>query len=446
VDQLRFEAAIESMSSAIAAEPARGSLHAFQGQLLEAVGRRSEARAAFVTAHKLDPQDPVAAYLFATRSNGEAALDWRPIVATLLEADERRQALPSHPFVDLALVRDLSAQMPQFAPARYAGAFGAFAGRRFHESLDLFRELIAQDPLIADMAAQTKDLLAGAAALRDGNTAAAVMLLESAVAMLPESSEAHRVLGVAYRRAGTLDKAVAQFEIAMRIRPDDERSRVALGTTLAEAGKLADAERELTATLGVLRSSGAARWALADVLEKQSRGTEAVARLEEAAALPVVAGRVHLLWRIAQIAHAYHRDVDYVVKITTERARLVPNEPHAHKDLGLAYYRGGRDDEAVVELLMTVLLGHEDAELLGAIGEIHFNAGRLERAEAALRRAAALDPNRIQVRYVLARTLQQLGHTKEAVEHFAAYEKLRSIEFEQQRVQFERGIKTGDAQ
>ena len=212
------------------------------------------------------------------------------------------------------------------------------------------------------------------------------------------------------------------------------------GQSFYEERRFEDAERELKATLRVLRSSGAARWALADVLEKRSRGTDAIALLEEAAALPVVAGRVHLLWRTAQIAHGYYRDVEYVVRVVSERTRLVPNEPHAHKDLGLAYYRGGRDDEAAIELLMMTLLGHEDGESLGAIGEIHFNAGRLEDAEAALQRAAVLDPNRIQVRYVLARTLQQLGRNKEAVEQFAVYEKLRSIEFEEQRVQFERGI------
>ena len=441
VEHQHFEAAIEAMRAAIAAEPARSSLHAFQGQLLEAIGRRAEARAAFVTAHQLDPQDPVAAYLVATRSNGEVPLDRRAIVATLLEAVDRRRALPAHPFVDLALVWDLSAQTPEFAPAPYVDAFAAFLGRRFHDSVDLLREVIARDPLVTDIAARSRDLLAVAAALRAGDAAAAVTRLEAAVTMTPESSEAHRVLGIAYRKAGRLDRAIAQFEIAVRLRPDDERSRVALGTTLAEAGRLEDAERELKATLRVLRSSAAARWALADVLEKQSRGTDAIALLEEAAALPIVAGRVHLLWRTAQIAHGYHRDVEYVVRVTSERTRLVANEPHAHKDLGLAYYRGGRDEEATVELLMTSLLGHEDGETLGAIGEIHFNAGRLERAEAALQRAAVLDPSRIQVRYVLARTLQQLGRNKESVEQFAVYEKLRSIEFEQQRVQFERGIK-----
>ena len=123
--------------------------------------------------------------------------------------------------------------------------------------------------------------------------------------------------------------------------------------------------------------------------------------------------------------------------------RLVPNEWGGHKDLGLAYYRAGRDDEAAIELLMASLLGHEDGEMLGALGEIHFNAGRLDRAAATLTRAVALDPSRAQAHYVLARTLQRLGRTDEAKEQLAAFDKLRTKAHEELRQQFDKDNATG---
>ncbi len=444
VDQQQLESAIDAMNVAIAAEPARASLHLFKGQLLEATGRLRDAQAAYQRARQLDPDEPLAAYFVATRSStgspGDSAPTLGPLIATLLAASDRRHALGTHPFAELALVRDLSAPSPAFAPAAYVDAFTAFAARRFREAIDLFRTAIARDPLITDPAARSKALLAGIAALRAKNGSEAVALLEAAVAAAPESSESRRVLGIALRAMGRLPESIAQFEIAVRIRPDDERARLGLGTTLAEAGKLEDAERELRDAIRTIPASGAARWALVDVLEKQSRGTEAVRLLQDAAALPIVAGRAHLLWRMAEMAHAYQRDLNRVITLVREMARLVPNDPKGYKDLGLAYYRAGREDEAAVELQLMSLLGLEDGETLGAMGQIHLNAGRLDRAVSTLRRAVALDPTRTQSRYVLARTLQRLGRDEEAKQELAEFDKLRATIFDEQRRKFEKEI------
>ncbi|MNC86758.1 Beta-barrel assembly-enhancing protease [compost metagenome] len=138
------------------------------------------------------------------------------------------------------------------------------------------------------------------------------------------------------------------------------------------------------------------------------------------------------------MAHGYHRDHARVIAILTRRVRLVPNEPHAHKDLGLAYARAGRDDEALLELLMAGVLGHEDAEMLTAIGQIHLSAGRLDRAVAALQRAVTLDSGSAETRYAFARTLQRLGRTAEAAVQLEAFERLRARAFDEQRQEFER--------
>jgi tetratricopeptide (TPR) repeat protein len=248
------------------------------------------------------------------------------------------------------------------------------------------------------------------------------------------------VLGVVYRAVGRLEESIRQFNEAVRLAPADERSRVSLGSALLEARRLNEAEAVLKETIARLPSSGEARWALSQVYELADRGADAIKALEEAASLRVVAGKAHLYWRIAQMAHGYHSDHARVIDVLTRRVRLLPNEPHAHKDLGLAHSRAGRDDQALIELLMASLLGHEDAETLTALGQIHLNQGRLQRAEAALARAAALEPDSAQTRYVLGRTLQRLGRTAEAAEQLNAFERLRNAAFEQQRREFEREI------
>jgi tetratricopeptide (TPR) repeat protein len=276
----------------------------------------------------------------------------------------------------------------------------------------------------------------GIAALKERRGDAAIAHFEAAVAALPTSSEAHRILGVGYRAVGRLAESLAHFDAAVTLAPLDERARIALGTTHAEAGDLPAAERVLRETIERLPASGEARWALADVYEALDRGPDAIATLDEAASLTVPAGKAALYWRIAELAHR-HQDFETVAAALSRRARLLPNEAGAHKDLGMAYSRAGRTDEALIELLMASLLGHEDAEMLGTMGQIHLAAGRFDAAEVALRRAIALDPRLPQARYALGSTLQRLGRSAEAKEQLDEFQRLRAAALEEQRRAFE---------
>ena len=130
-------------------------------------------------------------------------------------------------------------------------------------------------------------------------------------------------------------------------------------------------------------------------------------------ALPVVAGKAAVHWRIAQLAHR-HQEYEQVIAALAQRARLLPNEPQAHKDLGFAFLRIGRADEALTEFLMALFLGGEDAATVSAIGRIHLAAERFDAAERTLRRAVALNPANPQARYALGNTLIRMGKPPKA--------------------------------
>ena len=444
-DALRFDPAIAAMRDAVAAEPSRVPLHLYLGRMHRAIGQAAEAVTAFRAARALEPSDPVAAYLIGLSLSETAAADdsereeaLQPLLATLMTAHEGAGLSSKLLLPQFALVDDLSAPAPVFAPAAYESGFALALQGRFRRAMEAFRAAVAQDPLVNDPAGRSANLRRGVAALRQRRGGPAAEALEAAVREHPSSAEAHRVLGIVYRAAGRLPESIARFEEAVRLAPDDERARVALGSVLIEAGRLDDAERALRDAIARLPASGQARWALADVYERQDMGHEAIQVLEESASLVVAAGKAHLYWRIAQIAHAQHRDHRRVIAALTQRMRLVPNEPHAHKDLGLAYSRAGRDGEALLELTMTRLLGFEDAETLTAIGQIHLAQARLDRAEAVLARAVSLDPAFAQARYALSRTLQRLGRAAEAAEQLKAFDRLRLAAFEEQRLKYER--------
>ena len=426
-------AALERMSASLGSWEAR-----------EAADRDAVA-AAFQTALTRGASDPIAAYLTGLQLSEAATADgsdphdaMQPLLATLMRAVDGPGSSTRQPVPVYTLVNDLSAKTRVYAPAAYARGFALVLEGQFREGVEAFRVVAARDPLVVDPAGRSEPFRLGLAALRQRRGRPASEALEAVVRDFPASAEAHRVLGIVYRATGRLPDSIARFEESVRLAPDDERARVALGSALIEAGRVDEAERALNAAIARLPSSGEARWSLADVYERQDRGAEAIRVLEESAALIVVAGKAHLYWRIAQLAHLLHRDHRRVIDVLTRRMRLVPNEPHAHKDLGLAYSRAGREDEALLELLMTRLLGHEDAETLTVIGQVHLNQGRLERAEATLRRAVTLDQTFAEARYALGRTLQRLNRATEAAEELKAFDRLRAAALEEQRLKYER--------
>ena len=168
--------------------------------------------------------------------------------------------------------------------------------------------------------------------------------MAAAVAQHPSSPEAHRILAGAHAAAGHVAATLEHLTAAIRLANGDERARVALGRVLVSAGRKEEAERALRDAIALLPASGWARWALVELYERAGRGTDAIAQLEEAAALPVPAGRGRLLWRLADVAHQLH-DRERVVSALVRRTRLMPNDADAHRSLGLAYQRAGRDGQ-----------------------------------------------------------------------------------------------------
>jgi len=432
----RFSEALTAIESALRLEPPRPGLHLFRGVLLEALGRGAEAVPSFAAAWRLDPDDPLSAYLLADRTAGQAPELERQI-ASVFAASRRPGAVwPRFPFIQVALIDDRAAETPRFAPANLAGAFAVFAQGRYEEAIAGFRAVLAQDPLVADPVGRSDGVRRGVAALRAKRAAEAIADFEDAVQQYPASSEARRVLGVAHAATGNIVASIEHLTAAISLSNTDERARVALGRVLLDAGRTDDAERALLETVELLPASGRARWALADLYVQAGRGIDAIAQLEAAALLPVPAGKSALLWRLANLTYQLH-DRERFVSALARRIRLIPNDAAAHRNLGLAYHQGGRDDEALLELLIASLFGLGDAEMLTVMGQIHLNAGRTEAAETVLRRAVTLDTSSAEARYALGRALLQLGRTSEGQQELAAFKKLRLAQIDAQRRQTE---------
>ena len=430
-DERRFDAAHGVVAAAIAAEPARADLHLLRGLLLDAMERHADAASAFAAASEAEPLNLAAAYLAASRPVDGTLAD--EVQARFLRATE--QAPNRRPrFPEFGLLRDSSSTVPAFAPAAYADAFTLLSQNRFRDAISAFRAALARDPLMTDPAARDARVLAWLTARRQHRPAPLEQLV-AAVESLPDSAEAHRILGLAYRAASNLPQSVTELERAVQLAPRDERARVALGMTLAESRRLDDAERVLRETIDLLPASGAARWMLSFVYEAQGRRQDASAVLADATSLTFIAGKAAVYGRMGVLANR-QQDFDALVVVFGKRARLLPNDGDAHKNLGLAYAGVGRESEALVELLLARVFGIEDAHTLTMIGQMHLNAGQLDAAERALRAALEREPQRGQTLYALGTTLVRAGKTAEGQQHLDTFKRLRTAVRDNQQRRF----------
>jgi tetratricopeptide (TPR) repeat protein len=442
VERGRYAEAVGELDAAIQLDGGRGALHVLRGFALEALGRQEDAIAAFRRGWQLDRDDPVSAYLLASRRAMPTSADEViPEAAQLLKALERRLAsVPSDRhislFAELALVSDSAAATPVFSPASYWDGFTRVVEGRYEQAIASFRTALARDALVTGAAARLARLQQPIARLRGGDAEGAIPMLEAAAASTPGSSEIHRILGAAYADAVNDGKSIEHLEKAAALAPDDERASVALGRALAHSKQFERAERVLKSAIERLPRSTDAHSALADLYERTDRGRNALRELEAAASFPVIAGKGALYFRLADLEHR-HLEYERVIDPLARRVRLNPNDARAHTDLGLAYTRVGRTDDALVELVAASLVGPDDAETLTAIGQIHFDAGAYAAAETVLRRAIGIAPALVQARYLLGHTFARLGRARESGEQLAEYDRLRAAANDNARRSFE---------
>jgi Flp pilus assembly protein TadD len=77
----------------------------------------------------------------------------------------------------------------------------------------------------------------GSEALERGDVPAAVADLERAAALVPEASEVHNHLGLAYARAGREGDALREFERALELDCDNEAARHNLAAAQRRAAR-----------------------------------------------------------------------------------------------------------------------------------------------------------------------------------------------------------------
>ena len=280
----------------------------------------------------------------------------------------------------------------------------------------LYSDTLARNP-----ACWMADNNLGVYRMDQGSPSAAIPLLEAAVRLKPDYSDAHNNLGNALSKVpGRSAEAIAQFREALSLEPGMTQAHANLGVALLGApGGRANGIQELeTALRG---NEGNPDYAdlhakLGGALaEDPARAPEAVAEFGEAARLGRDSAEVRGGLGLALARSGRPQDA---AEQFSRALQLAPGDASLHNNLGGALLQLGRGPEAVAQFREAIRL---DPRSAGA----HFNLGRALRragdgseAIAEHREAERLEPGSAEIRSSLGSLFYRLGRTEEALAEY----------------------------
>jgi tetratricopeptide (TPR) repeat protein len=430
----RLADALRQLDAATNLESRRRDALVLRGLVLDALSKSIEADEAFRSAWTIEPQNPVIAYYVVHHSATTPASDEiervREVLTVAYQEILKEAARPTVLPFAASLLQQKPTDAPVLPLARYAKGYARLAAGDYDNALAELRTASASDPLVTDPAARSVPIMRAVTALRDGRVAEASSLFDQ-TKTLPDSSEAHRLLGLIYWASSDYEKSVEQFTIAINRDQRDERSRLARARVLSLSGRDADAERALRETVEALPDSSLAHWGLGLHYERLNRHADARREIESATAGAIV-GRTGLYTAIGRLA-GNATEVAAAIDAFAHAVAANPNDPGAHKYLAGAFLQQDRVDEAFIEFVATLLIDPLDADAHAGIGRIHLDAGRYADAVEALRRAVDVAPNDTEARYALATALTRLGKTQEAAQEFDRVEEAQRRAFAERR-------------
>jgi tetratricopeptide (TPR) repeat protein len=225
--------------------------------------------------------------------------------------------------------------------------------------------------------------------------ACAVSSFNKALALRPDSWEAHYNLGIAFIQNNQRDRAISELAAAIQRKPDAIAARNALGTALQDSGQLDRAAAEFKAAIK---------------LDPKS---------------------VYALDRLAEIDFAQQRYAP-AIELWEQAIHLAPTDPELRIKLAVAYSSSG-DSNRAIGILTGLLKSAPD------LAAAHFNLATVYAREKRFREAAneyrsvlRIEPSNDAARLAVAKAEHSVGNDEAALPFIQAYARRHAQEFEAQ--------------
>jgi tetratricopeptide (TPR) repeat protein len=255
-------------------------------------------------------------------------------------------------------------------------------------------------------------LLGAATALgRAGAHGDAIPLLQKAIAIRPRLPDGHYNLARAYLATSQPDAAVVELESAIALKPDFYEALVLRGTMLATGGDSEAAIKYLRAAVILPPATPRLMTMLGLQYFGRSYFGDAAEVLEKAARLDPENVDARFL-----LIQAHYRNLNYEQALAEARdaAAAFPSNALAQYHFGAQLNNMGRIEEAARYLESAL---EKEPVLLEArvmLGEVRLKAGRSEDAAAEFRRALEINPGWMDAHAGLGKALVQLKRFAEA--------------------------------
>jgi serine/threonine-protein kinase len=250
----------------------------------------------------------------------------------------------------------------------------------------------------------------------------AVRFSVAALALRPESPEAHVGLGNALAGTGRLDESVRRLRKAVGMEPHSARAHNDLGVALSKSGQTDEALASLREAVRLDPEDATAHGNVGTMLLRKGHADEALVSLREAvrlapesaSALATLGGAFESLGRYDDAAEACRRAIGFE-----------PDYAMAHSNLGRVLLLTGELEEAVGAFRDAVRLGWNTADANANLGLALLHLGRDAEAVDALRLAIEKDPASAESHFNLGLVSERLGKLDEAADAYGEATRLR---------------------
>lgn len=255
--------------------------------------------------------------------------------------------------------------------------------------------------------------------IQDGRAFAARVLTAQAVA-----AGAHTESGIAGSRVSSVEgrqRAMVLVERALALVPDASYAHFARGDLLIDAEQPVEAEASFRNGLRALPNSSDGHRRLAEALRRQKKVEEAEAELREAIRLEPASALAHSDLGFLLDAQ---RKIPEAEAAYREAVRLDPDLVDARNGLAIALSRQGKRPEAILQFKEMIRIDPESASAYYNMASVLADMDMDIEATAALREALRINPNHYNAHYNLGEMFRLEGKYEDSAKQFREYLRL----------------------
>ena len=248
-----------------------------------------------------------------------------------------------------------------------------------------------------------------------GNSAKAVLPLETALSLQPNSPDILNLLGVVLRKLGQFSQAENHFKKLLTLQPGNAMSYYQLGSVLADSGNKKEAALNFRKALEIFTDFADAHSDLAIVLHDLGHLDKSMEHFNQALKLRTTDPETY--YNLGNLQRELGQ-FEMAINSYKRALELSPTFVFALVNLGTALRNTGRFEEAAECHQKAIGLNYNVAEAHSNLGIVFRDLGKLDSAVCCYQKALELNPNFAGAHNNMGNTFQNLGRIEEAISHY----------------------------